>query len=264
MRASSAVALALLLAACDRPAASPRDADAPAPIELAPSAATLAPDPQLPLVTVDASGRAAPAASARAKAYALAVDHRATSGAARQALLEILSAGTAAVELRVGGAGAERAIRVCSHARAAELEGPDCWGRTVTRPPAADAAPAAGRPADSGASGDLVEGQPGPDLSAPLELSLSIEPDFMNVRMQGRLVRTLAMAGPTGGGASPNRSHLGQTLEVPRRHNTWDHRAAVRVADGVPWAQLVEILDVLVVNGFDQIALEGVAGDPRA
>ena len=214
-------------------------------------------------------GPAAPAGSPRGgeRVHALAVDRRASSGQAEQALREILAAGSEAVELRVGSTGAASAIRICLTGSRAASEGPDCWGRTVTRPATADAGAAPAPDADAPTNGDLVDRPPAFDWSAPIALELSIEPDFFVVRMQGRVVRTLATgAGPAAGGASapgPRSTELGQTLETPRRRNGWDRRVAVSVAGGVAWERVVEILDVLVEYDFDQIALVGVAAEPR-
>jgi hypothetical protein len=265
----AALALVSAAAACDAPAPARPDASTPAPagLELAPSTSITEVDTALPAIdvgpaaTADGPGAIERVRGARGRGFALVVDRRATFAAVRPVLADGLSTGTSAVELRVGRAGAVRAIEVCAAASPIDLSSPDCLGRRVTRPRDADAG--SGPEAGPAPVGDIADRPPAFVWSAPLALELSVEPEFVVLRVQGRSLRTLEMGRPAGGAARPLRALLRQTLDTLRRNNRWDRRAAVRVADGVHWEGLVEILDVLVETEFDQIALVGVAAGPR-
>lgn len=209
--------------------------------------------------------RAIRSASEGKAGIALGADRRARYGEVRSLLAAALAAEVEAVELLAGRRDSLRALEVCLHGPltgALQGRGEDCWGRSASRPPAGaiDGGPASDGGSSIGA-GDVVERPPAYDFEAPLELSLSIEPDYIAITIQGQILRSLLVPDGHGPGAESLQRALSQTLSSLRRSNGWERRAAVRIADEVAWGGALALIGTLAAARFDQVVITGVEAE---
>ncbi len=214
------------------------------------------------------------------RALALGVDRRLHFGQVRQLIAAALRSDTSALELRLVGRESSKVIRVCAlfSGGLPDIDAPeDCWGQPAVRAPrpSTDAGPETNAltSADGGdhadatatrtsAQGDISSNAPRFDWSAPLRLNLSVEEDYLLVRVQERTLRTLPFGRGVEEGGRLTPARLLQTLENLRSNNSWDRAASMRVADGVCWEELIPVLDMLREVRFDRLTIINIgAGD---
>jgi hypothetical protein len=203
--------------------------------------------------------------SEQRRGVALSVDRESPFALGRRVMAVGLDESAPAVEVRVSRQGGEGAFRICalSGAPTPSAAGDDCWGRTrPTAPaPSSDAGPASDDTdgAPSTPQGDIANRAPRFDLSTSLDIVLSIEPDYLLLRVQGRSLRSLAIDAESTPGAPRTLGQLRQTLAPLRQRNDWDHRVTLRCADGVLWRDFVAVVDALASSGFTDVSVSHIA-----
>ncbi len=204
---------------------------------------------------------------------AIGVDRTTVFGVVRPILGIVARDGTASVEIRVGSRDEPRSIPSCVARSAAEPRAgaEDCWGRPRPTPPPIQTIDGGGPEGDGGAvaasprraGGDVAVSPRQVDWRMPLRLSISMEHDWVAVRIQGRLLRTVLVEGDEAPGSERMRRALGTTLTSIHSRAVWEHRASLRVADEVDWQSVVHVIGALHEAGFDQTTLIGLDRSTR-
>lgn len=204
------------------------------------------------------------------KKLALGVDKRAPFQIPRAFFKEFLKTNIEAVALRVGEKSGKNAINVClvGQQDLPNSESPDCWSRSVNQPNDSKSINSRDSvnqnekittPASKSGGGDISESSDGPRWNEPLYLAISLENDYMMIRVQKNLIRTLRPPVSKSKTYSDDmiffQKNLDQTLKFFRNHNTWEQRVFLRVSDDYQWGSLIKILDTLTENRFGSITL---------
>lgn len=212
---------------------------------------------------------------------AFSVDHRVPFATVRNIFSACLDGrGAGAFELRVKSGGETAALRVCAVRGAARFDGDgeDCWARSLPRSPSstrhrsgshgdADISRAdASSTASQGRQGDITGQAPDYQLEGPLELTLSVEHDYLRLQLQGRSLRTLTLRSEEKPGDEPVLAKMRTTFETLRQNNRWDRQVAVRYGDEVLWGDVIATLEELGRHHFDFVLLTHInpGGSQRA